>query len=305
MTTPAHLQSGTNALDAFWAIQQTEGVGEVVDGDRTIGTVTDHALRVALQAGTDLGSTPVERFSRPATTPLTGPAPIAVIQAGGRGSRLQALTLKVPKPLLAVGHTSILGRLLEGLAAAGIVEVWISVNYMAGAIESRIGDGSAFGVHVDYLRETEPLGGAGPLALLPARPAGPVLVLNADQITTLNFSRMVAFHRAEAPAITVGSFLHEVPIPYGVLVAEGGRLTRINEKPTVRLACNTGFYVLEPSMLDLVPSGRLSTMVQLVEAARARDESIAVFPLLERWIDIGTPDELEAALLWAATGEDA
>jgi NDP-sugar pyrophosphorylase family protein len=131
-----------------------------------------------------------------------------------------------------------------------------------------------------------------------------VLVLNADQITTLDFSRMVAFHLAERPAITVGTFTHEVPIPYGVIRAEGGRLRGIDEKPTVRLPCNTGFYVLDPSVLDLVPPGRLSTMPQLVEAAIGRGDRVAVFPLLERWIDIGTPDELEAALLWAATGEE-
>jgi NDP-sugar pyrophosphorylase family protein len=305
VTDPARLVAGTSALAAFWAIQGTDGRGEIVDGDRVVGTVTDHALRVAIHAGTDLAATPVERVLRTPLTPSELARPIAVIQAGGRGSRLEPLTLKLPKPLLAVGHTSILGRLLEGLATANILDVWISVNYMADAIEARVGDGSAFGVRVRYLHETEPLGSAGPLAQLPERPSGPVLVLNADQITTLNFARMVEFHQAEGVTLTVGSFTHEVPIPYGVLHTERGRLTDIEEKPTVRLACNTGFYVLDPSVLDLVPAGRLSTMPQLVEAASARGDDIAVFPLLERWIDIGTPSELEAALLWAATGEEA
>lgn len=306
MTTPAGLDAATTGLDAFWAIQATEGRGRVHDGGRDLGVVTDHGLRVAARAGTDLATVPVGLLATTAALPdpSSGPPPIAVIQAGGRGSRLGALTLKVPKPLLGVGPTSILGRLLQGLAASGIMDVLISVNYMAEAIEERIGDGSAFGVRVGYLRETQPLGGAGPLALLPERPAGPVLVLNADQITNLNFARMVDFHRAEGTAITVASFTHEIPVPYGVLESEGGRLVGIDEKPTLRLPCNAGFYVIDPAVLDLVPVGRASTMPQLIDAARARGDAVAVFPLLERWIDIGTPEELEAALLWAATGEE-
>ncbi len=93
-------------------------------------------------------------------------------------------------------------------------------------------------------------------------------------------------------------------IPYGVVRSEAGRLLGIDEKPTLRLPCNAGFYVIDPSMLDLIPPGVVSTMPQLVDAARDLGHEVAVFPLLERWIDIGTPEELEAALLWAATGEE-
>jgi NDP-sugar pyrophosphorylase family protein len=276
----------------------------VLDGDRPLGIVLDASLRRALNDGADLASVPVSRFATLTAPELDRPRPTAVIQAGGRGSRLGALTQRLPKPLLSVGGTTILGRLLEGLAASGIPDVWISVNYKAEAIEARIGDGRAFGVEVRYLREEQPLGGAGPLTLLPERPAGPVLVLNADQITGLDFTRMVEFHLTEAAAVTVATFTHEVPIPYGVVRSEAGRLLGIDEKPTLRLPCNAGFYVIDPSMLDLIPPGVVSTMPQLVDAARDLGHEIAVFPLLERWIDIGTPEELEAALLWAATGEE-
>jgi NDP-sugar pyrophosphorylase family protein len=305
MNPPVRLDAATSALTAFWAIQTTDGWGEVFDGDRVLGMVSDHSLRSALNQGVDLDATSIDRFAAPAPDEDEMAAPVAVIQAGGRGSRLGALTLKLPKPLLGVGRTSILGRLLESLAGSGIPDVWISVNYMADAIEERIGDGEAFGVHVSYLRETKPLGGAGPLSLLPERPAGPVLVLNADQITTLNFARMVDYHRAQGAGVTVASFTHEVPVPYGVLRSDGGRLLGIDEKPTIRLPCNAGFYVIDPAMLDLVPPDELSTMPDLVDAARAAGHEITVFPLLERWIDIGTPEELESALLWAATGEEA
>jgi NDP-sugar pyrophosphorylase family protein len=297
------IAAGTSALDAFWAIQETDGRARVVDGERTIGLVDDHLLRRAHLLGSDLATTPVESLAVD-ELPEPGPPPVAVVQAGGKGSRLQPLTLKLPKPLLTVGRTTILDRLLEGLAVAAVDEVWISVHYMAEAIEERIGDGGGHGLRVDYLRESTPLGGAGPLALLPRRPDVPMLVLNADQSTGLRFRRMADYHRAEGAAITIGAFTHEVPIPYGVLGDDDGELVSWEEKPTARFRCSAGFYVIDPGVLDLVPAGRASSMPELVAAAQARGDKVVVFPILERWLDIGTPEELEQALLWTVTGED-
>jgi NDP-sugar pyrophosphorylase family protein len=295
---------GTPAIDAFWAIQQSDGVGAIVRDERVTGTVVDHRLRRAHLDGIDLTAAPVEDFAGD-RVPSAPASVTAVVMAGGQGSRLRPLTDRLPKPLLSVGHTSILGRLLENLARASTIgDVYIAVNYMADAIEERIGDGSEYGVRVRYLREREPLGGAGPLTLLPERPTGPVLVLNADQITTLQFDRMVEYHHAEAAPMTMGAFVHDVAIPYGVLHTDGVRLVRVEEKPTARFTCNAGFYVVDADALDLVPPGRLSTMVDLVDALMARGDRVSVFPVLERWIDIGTPEELEAALMWAATGEE-
>jgi NDP-sugar pyrophosphorylase family protein len=297
------LAPGTPALDALRAIQASGGAGEVVDGGRRIGWVTDHALRRAHLAGTDLASTPVGELvveERPAPAPV----PLVVLQAGGRGSRLAPLTEKVPKPLLNVGRETILGRLLEGVRRAGAEDVWISVNHLADVIEERIGDGAAYGLRVRYLRESQPLGGAGPLALLPVRPNVPVLVLFADQITNLDFARMVEFHVAEGADLTIGAFVHQVAIPYGVLRVEGVELRAWDEKPTATFLCNGGFYVVSPSTLALVPGDRASAFDELVDAVQERGGRVAVFPILERWMDIGSPEELEHALLWTATGEE-
>lgn len=228
----------------------------------------------------------------------------AVILAGGRGRRLAPLTDRVPKPLLTVGRTTILERLLEQLWSAGVSDVALAVNYKADVFEERLGDGDGYGLALTYLKERKELGTAGALSLLPEPPAGPFLVTMADQVTSLPFARLVDFHNQEQAAITVAAFEHEVPVPYGVLRLEGARVTGIDEKPTLRLRCNAGIYVLDPTVLPLVPSDQMFGMPALVEAALGAGMAVATFPILERWIEIGTPETLEAALLSFAAGEE-
>ncbi len=228
----------------------------------------------------------------------------AVILAGGRGQRLRPLTDKVPKPLLTVGRTTILERLLEQLWSAGVSDVALAVNYKAEVFEERLGDGEGYGLALTYLKERKELGTAGALSLLPEPPAGPVLVTMADQVTTLPFARLVDFHNQEQAAITVAAFEYEVPVPYGVLRLDGHRVTGIDEKPTLRQRCNAGIFVLDPKVLPLVPHDEMFGMPSLVEAALDAGLPVSGFPILERWIDVGTPEALEAALLSFATGEE-
>lgn len=321
-----------------------EGLAVVTDGDgRVIGTVTDGDVRRAALAGNDL-SVPVasimgddpamvapgasdhevraalERHGLPAVAVVDDGrlvglrhiadvggalAPVsAVILAGGRGQRLRPLTDKVPKPLLTVGRTTIVERLLEGLATAGVAEVYLAVNYMAEAFEQRLGDGERHGVHLRYLRERKPLHTAGPLTLLPEVVPGPIVVMNADQVTALHFARLVDFHRQQGAAVTVGTFEHMVQVPYGVLRLDGPSVLGIDEKPVVRHLCNAGIYVVEPDVVKLIPRNTFFGMPNLVEAALADGRSVAAFPILEKFIDIGTLEELEAALVLFATGEE-
>jgi len=270
------------------------------------GTLDDVAVRRALLATDDPGGLRVRdvlaRGEAPARVPAA-PATV-VVMAGGRGERLRPLTDHLPKPLLAVGRTTILERLLERLFESGFGDVWLAVNYMADKIEDTIGDGSRWGLHVRYLREEAPLHTAGALSLLPERPAGPIVVLNADQVTQLSFARMVDFHVAEGAAVTVGVFFHEEQVKYGVVELDGSAVTAIREKPTLRWPCNAGFYVLDPAALDLVPDGEPFTMPQLAEAALAGGQRVVAFPIVETWLDIGNFDDLNHALLWFVTGEE-
>jgi len=325
------------------ALPRLAGVGAVIDDDdHLVGTITDAAVRRRLLLEAEwaelrcidlLDDTPVSvpvgasdddvrallaernvraaaivdadgRFVGQTTVAPTLPEVIAVALAGGKGERLQPLTFDVPKPLLRVGRTSILERTLEGLHASRVDDVWLAVNYMADMIEERIGDGSLYGLRVQYLREQAPLGSAGPLSLLPSDPSGPVIVTNTDQITNMSFARLVDYHVAEQADVTVAAFWHEVPVPYGVFDLAGAELVALREKPTVRLPCNAGYYVVDPAAIAHVPSGQEYTMVDLMHAVMRSGGRVAVFPMVETWIDIGTPEELEKALLWSATGGD-
>jgi NDP-sugar pyrophosphorylase family protein len=270
------------------------------------GVLDDVMVRRALLACDDpdqlrvsevlaLGDAPERRGADPATV---------VVMAGGRGERLRPLTDHLPKPLLAVGRTTILERLLERLFESGFGEVWLAVNYMADKIEETIGDGSQWGMRVRYLREEQPLHTAGALSLLPQRPDGPIVVLNADQVTQLSFARMVDYHVAEQAAMTVGVFFHEEQVKYGVVDLDGTTVAGIREKPTLRWPCNAGFYVIDPTMLDLVPPGEPFSMPQLAEAALAAGARVVAFPIIETWLVIGNFDDLNHALLWFVTGEE-
>jgi NDP-sugar pyrophosphorylase family protein len=270
------------------------------------GVLDDVMIRRALLAADDphrvtvgdvlaLGDAPERDGAAPATV---------VVMAGGRGERLRPLTDHLPKPLLAVGRTTILERLLERLFESGFNDVWLAVNYMAEKIEATIGDGSRWGMRVRYLREDQPLHTAGALSLLPQRPEGPIVVLNADQVTQLSFARMVDYHVAEDAAVTVGVFFHEEQVKYGVVDLDGTAVAGIREKPTLRWPCNAGFYVIDPSMLDLVPPGEPFTMPQLAEAALGAGHRVVAFPIVETWLDIGNFEDLNHALMWFVTGEE-
>lgn len=228
----------------------------------------------------------------------------AVILAGGRGQRLRPLTDKVPKPLLTVGRTTILERLLEQLWSAGVSDIALAVNYKAELFEERLGDGEGYGVSLTYLKERKEMGTAGALSMLPEPPTGPILVTMADQVTALPFARLVDFHNQEGAAITVAAFEHEIAVPYGVLRLDGRHVRGIDEKPTLRRRCNAGIFVLDPKVLPLVPHDEMFGMPSLVEAALGAGMAVSAFPILERWIDVGTPEALEAALMSFATGEE-
>ena len=291
-----------DALPAFRA-----GQADVVDASgNALGSISDVDARRALLRGMDITAVRVRDVPHsdgPPAPRVPTPATV-VVMAGGRGERLRPLTDHLPKPLLAVGRTTILERLLERLFESGFSEVYLAVNYMADKIEDAIGDGARWGVHVHYLRENEPLHTAGALSLLPERPSQPIVVLNADQVTQLSFARMVDYHVAEDAAITVGVFFHEEQVKYGVVDVEGTAVTGLREKPTLRWPCNAGFYVIAPEMLDLVPAGRPYDMVQLTNAALAAGHRVVAFPIVETWLDIGNFDDLNSALLWFVTGEE-
>jgi len=218
-----------------------------------------------------------------------------VIMAGGKGMRLRPMTTSIPKPLVALGDKPMLHRLLERLHSEGFENVSISVNYLGDQIEESVGDGSSWGLMVTYLREDSPLGTAGALGLMVGVPENPVLVINADVVTTAKFRVLLEQHRREEAAITMGMQVHDIEHPFGVLELEGSRVTGMKEKPVWREFVSAGVYVLSPEVFGLIQAGNHLDMPDLVTLAISKGLRVEGFPLHEAWLDVGTPQDFRTA----------
>ena len=218
----------------------------------------------------------------------------AVIMAGGEGTRLRPLTYSMPKPMVDIGGIPLLERQVRRLAAAGIGQCFISVNYLSGVIEDHFADGNAFGIRIEYLRERQKMGTAGALSLLPRRPEGPILVMNGDIVTTSDFASFYSYHLSHDALVTVAAIDYRVQIPFGVIRSEGALVSGLEEKPAQRFLCNAGIYALAPQALSMLPQGPCN-MTDLIRDCIVASRRVAVFPMHEFWSDIGTPDDLERA----------
>ncbi|MBS1708449.1 MAG: nucleotidyltransferase family protein [Armatimonadetes bacterium] len=225
----------------------------------------------------------------------------AVVMAGGFGTRLRPLTSDVPKPMLPIGDRPLLERIVSQLRDSGIREVSLTTHYLPEIIESHFGDGSQFGVNINYVNEETPLGTAGALRLL-SSPTYPLLVINGDILTNVDFRRMKEFHEEHDADLTLAVRPHETQIPYGVVETDGALLTSLVEKPTVTHFVNAGIYLLGEHAFDHIGvDGRLD-MTQLVDALLADGKRVATFPLTEYWIDIGHISDYEQAQTDFANG---
>lgn len=220
-----------------------------------------------------------------------------VIMAGGLGSRLQPLTNEVPKPMIEIGGKPILEIILDSFIDEGLRHFYISVNYKGESIEDHFGDGSQKGCHIDYLHEPNRLGTAGALSLLPHQIKHPIIVMNGDIMTRVNFKQLLNFHQREGAKMTVCVRKHTHTIPYGVVDVENSRLVSLKEKPTQNYFINTGIYVINPELIDLIPRNTYFDMPQLVEKLLAEQSAVATFPIHEYWLDIGQIEQLHQAEL--------
>jgi dTDP-glucose pyrophosphorylase len=220
---------------------------------------------------------------------------VVVLMVGGLGSRLMPLTQHTPKPLLKVGSRPILETIVEGFVAQGFRNFYFTVNYKAEMIRAHFGDGSAFGARITYVEEPDRLGTAGALALLPDRPSAPLIVMNGDLLTRVDFAGLLDFHREHAAEATMCVREFDFQVPYGVVRTEAERILSIEEKPVHSFLVNAGIYVLDPAVLTEIPAGGAYDMPQLFSAIAARNGRACVFPIREYWVDIGHIDDLRRA----------
>ncbi|QHW32612.1 CBS domain-containing protein [Paenibacillus rhizovicinus] len=218
-----------------------------------------------------------------------------VLMAGGLGTRLGELTKDCPKPLLRVGTKPILEIILESFISNGFHRFFISVNYKAEMIKDYFGDGSKWGVEICYIHEGKRLGTAGALRLLQEVPSHPIIVMNGDLLTKVNFRQLVDFHVETNAKATMCVREYEFQIPYGVVQAEGHCLRKIEEKPTQKFFVNGGIYVIDQELMQMIPKDSFYDMPTLFDEAIGRELNTSVFPIREYWIDIGRMDDFERA----------
>jgi len=220
----------------------------------------------------------------------------AVILAGGKGRRLRPYTTVLPKPLMPLGDMAIIEVVLRQLAASGFDRVTIAVGYLAELLMAYCGDGSKFGLELRYSREEEPLGTAGPLALIDGLD-DTFLVMNGDVLTSLDLRGLVQQHRASGAAITIATHQRQQQINYGIIENdEGGRVTAYIEKPTHHYQVSMGIYVLEPAVLDYIPRGQYLDLPDLVRQLMAAGQPVLAYPFDGYWLDIGRHDDYEQAV---------
>ena len=225
----------------------------------------------------------------------------AVVMAGGFGTRLRPLTEELPKPMLPLGTKPLLELIVEQLRDAGIKQVNVATHYKGEVISEHFKDGQDFGVDIRYVKEDQPLGTAGALSLLEESDE-PVLVINGDILTRVDFRAMLNFHREHRADLTVAVKQYELSVPYGVVLTDGVFVTGMSEKPIVKQFINAGIYLLSPAVRRLIPNGRPYDIPDLIQRLLKQGQPVVCFPIREYWLDIGKADHYDQAQSDIAAG---
>lgn len=219
----------------------------------------------------------------------------AVILAGGKGTRLKPFTMTIPKPLLPLGDVPVLEVVIAQLAAAGFDRVSLTLNHMAAVFTAQLGNGSRWGISLEYLLEEEPLGTAGSLRLVRDLPEH-FLVMNGDLLTTVSYAGLMQAHKESGAAATISLSERQVIIDYGVIVPDANnRLSEYREKPVIHYSVSMGIYVLARSALEHIPPTGKFDMPDLMLALHRAGKTVYCPKSDCYWQDIGRFDDYQRA----------
>lgn len=220
----------------------------------------------------------------------------AVILAGGFGKRLYPYTLVLPKPLIPLGEQSIIEIVIRQLVDKGFDHITVAVGYHAELIMAVLGDGSKYGIAIDYSVEEKPLNTIGPLRLID-RLDSTFLTMNGDLLTDLNFAELVRYHKEQKSLLTVATTKRHVRLSLGVLrYNESNQVVSFQEKPEFDYDVSMGIYVFEPGIIEYIPANQPFGFDHLVLKLLEANERISVFPFEGHWLDMGTLDDLNQAI---------
>lgn len=220
----------------------------------------------------------------------------AIVLAGGKGTRLAPYTTVLPKPLMPIGEMPILEIVIRQLQKHGFDNLTLAVGYLAELLMAYCGDGSKFGVTLDYSREEQPLGTAGPIALVPNLNET-FLVMNGDLLTTIDYAAMLKYHRERGALATIACYQRDVKIDLGVLDVDSDNwVANYIEKPTYHYSVSMGIYLFEPEILKYIPANQRLDLPELVIKLMQDGKKVNVFNFDGYWLDIGRHDDYERAI---------
>jgi dTDP-glucose pyrophosphorylase len=219
----------------------------------------------------------------------------AIVFAGGFGRRLRPATEEIPKPLLKVGGKEILFTILDGLLDAGIGEITLALHYKADRIRTAVQEQEKYDQVVSFITEIEQMGTAGALSLLAEPDDRPLIVINGDILSRVDYKTLVQHHLDSDNAATVAVKERSLNVPFGVATLDGNRIVKVSEKPDMNFFINAGIYIFSPAAVQQVPEGVALDMPDFLQQLIDNDIQVGSFPIFEYWIDIGHGEELERA----------
>lgn len=216
-----------------------------------------------------------------------------IIMAGGQGTRLKPLTNVLPKPLIPIRSKTIIEEIMDRFVDCGCNDFFLSVNHKAELIRYYLDSLRNPEYRINYFQEDKPLGTAGSLHLLKDKIHSTFFVSNCDIIIEQDYSEILNYHSENNNEITVVAALKNYSIPYGTLTTcEDGLLQTIQEKPEIIFQINTGFYILEPHLINEIPDNQVYHITYLIEKLQQENRRVGVFPVSEKsWTDIGNWEE--------------
>lgn len=278
--TPVYLDD-TNRKDAFQCMIERQITAlPIVDSNKC---VVDIIIR------SDLYGDGVGKKSRDSLENVP-----VVIMAGGKGTRLYPYTKILPKPLIPVDETPIVERIIDAFSEYGVKTVYMTVNYKKNMIKSYFDELEA-SYTVRFVDEDVPLGTGGSLTLIDDNFDKPLIVTNCDTLIMTDYEELYNHHLKSGNVITVVSALKNITVPYGVLrLGEKGSLCGVDEKPQLSYFINTGMYVINPEMIDIIPKDKEYHMTDLIESAVASGLQVGSYPISEdSFLDMGEFGEMK------------
>lgn len=217
-----------------------------------------------------------------------------IIMAGGKGTRLYPYTKILPKPLIPIGETPIVERIIDCYLEYGVKKFFMSVNYKKSMIKSYFNDIST-DYEIKYVEEDKPLGTCGSIKLIENKFVEPLFVANCDALILADYADIYDYHVDSGNMITVVSALKNITIPYGVIHStQNGELVDIEEKPKLSYCINTGMYIINPDVIEMIPDDEVFHMTDLVKKVMNQGGKVGTYPVSEdSFLDMGELSEMK------------